>query len=478
MLAPVRGGIAAVLVLLAAFASSASAATIKVKNGHDSGKGSLRAAIEKANDGDTITVPAVHIKLKSVLLVVEPDLTIIGKSPKKTVIDGRGDVSVFDITAPTKLSQLTVTGGVDETGGGIDTGTGAPLVLTRVVVKGNSANASGGGIFAGDDLTIRRSKIMRNSAGNNVQSGYGGGVQASNSLEVIRSTISKNVARNVGVGGGLYWQPVTFGANAEHFELIASTVDRNTSRPESTGYAGSGGGLALQPIDNGGLSNPALIIGSTISGNRVISANGLNATGGGVWFGPIGNVAGSNLPLDIANSTIAGNTAGGPDDGVGSGGGVYLYPIANAGSQAPVSFNHVTISDNAATDDGSTLGDGGGIFIDHNGTPGLPIFSNSIVAGNRSPGEDDCGGPFQPLANAAHNIERQETCGFDKPNRNPKLEGLKRNGGPTKTMALKPGSPAINRGLGGKVCQPKDQRGKRRPQNKCDIGAFERVRSD
>ena len=119
--------------------------------------------------------------------------------------------------------------------------------------------------------------------------------------------------------------------------------------------------------------------------------------------------------------------------------------------------------------------EGAGIVVDVG--PGVTSLKKGDLV-NTSPGEDDCGGPFQPLANSGHNIERQETCGFDKPNRNPKLESLKRNGGPTKTMALKPGSPAINRGLGGKVCSARDQRGKIRPRQKCDIGAFERVRSD
>ena len=51
-----------------------------------------------------------------------------------------------------------------------------------------------------------------------------------------------------------------------------------------------------------------------------------------------------------------------------------------------------------------------------------------------------------------------------------RLGELADNGGPTRTHALLPGSPAINKGAG---CPARDQRGKQR-QGKCDIVAFER----
>jgi hypothetical protein len=60
---------------------------------------------------------------------------------------------------------------------------------------------------------------------------------------------------------------------------------------------------------------------------------------------------------------------------------------------------------------------------------------------------------------------------------------LRNNGGPTKTLALLPGSPAIDR-IPPDACHPTingitittDQREVRRPQGaKCDIGAYEYV---
>jgi len=57
----------------------------------------------------------------------------------------------------------------------------------------------------------------------------------------------------------------------------------------------------------------------------------------------------------------------------------------------------------------------------------------------------------------------------------PLLGPLADNGGPNKTMALQPGSPAIDAG-NNTTCPGTDQRGILRPQGSiCDIGAFELV---
>ena len=57
------------------------------------------------------------------------------------------------------------------------------------------------------------------------------------------------------------------------------------------------------------------------------------------------------------------------------------------------------------------------------------------------------------------------------------LGGLEDNGGPTKTRALKLGSPAVNAvPSSDPACTGTDQRGVTRPQppgSDCDIGAFE-----
>jgi hypothetical protein len=81
------------------------------------------------------------------------------------------------------------------------------------------------------------------------------------------------------------------------------------------------------------------------------------------------------------------------------------------------------------------------------------------------------------LLDGGHNLCSDASANFTMPNsRNnvdPLLEELTDNGGPTPTMALRLGSPAIDAG-DDSACPPSDQRGVPRPQGfACDIGAYE-----
>jgi hypothetical protein len=77
-------------------------------------------------------------------------------------------------------------------------------------------------------------------------------------------------------------------------------------------------------------------------------------------------------------------------------------------------------------------------------------------------------------------VSKTAGCGFtsqptDKKDIAPKLGALAANGGPTRTLALLPGSPALNQ-IPAPCAVTTDQRGIHRPQGpKCDIGSFERI---
>src|ERR1019366_3119385 len=99
------------------------------------------------------------------------------------------------------------------------------------------------------------------------------------------------------------------------------------------------------------------------------------------------------------------------------------------------------------------------------------ISANCLLAGN-SP--SDCTGS---LADAGHNLSSDASCAFTNigsmNNTDPKLGPLANNGGPTLTMALLPGSPAIDAG-DTSLAPATDQRGFPRPAGlAADIGAFE-----
>jgi hypothetical protein len=108
-----------------------------------------------------------------------------------------------------------------------------------------------------------------------------------------------------------------------------------------------------------------------------------------------------------------------------------------------------------------TGGSPAGVLVQAGGTVNL---KNSIVAGNAI-NLGNLGGTFNDQGN---NI----TSG------NPGLASLADNGGPTKTHALLPNSPAINAGdvttcADASGVNNKDQRGQPRTNDQCDIGGYE-----
>jgi uncharacterized repeat protein (TIGR01451 family) len=136
-----------------------------------------------------------------------------------------------------------------------------------------------------------------------------------------------------------------------------------------------------------------------------------------------------------------------------------------------LTLNYDTITRNSAATTG------GGIFIS---ATTATTMRNTIVAGQTAGGS--CDGT---LSDGGYNLDDGSSCGFSTANNSlsntdPLLNpaGLQDNGGPTQTIALEPGSPAIDaipptvNGCGTTITT--DQRDVSRPQGPgCDIGAFE-----
>jgi CSLREA domain-containing protein len=181
-----------------------------------------------------------------------------------------------------------------------------------------------------------------------------------------------------------------------------------------------------------------------------------------------GAICTASAALTISNSTFAGNST--PE---GDGGAVL--------SDGPTSIIGSTFYLNTA----SGAGTGGAIFQDSGNltVTSSILFNNGAASGN-------CGGT---ITNGGDNIADDDTCGFTAAmgangktigdNVNPLLNtsGLANNGGPTQTIALQPGSPAIGAITNptSPYCPGTDQRGVARPDASegasagCDIGAFE-----
>jgi hypothetical protein len=147
----------------------------------------------------------------------------------------------------------------------------------------------------------------------------------------------------------------------------------------------------------------------------------------------------------------------------------------------------LTVTNSTFSGNSAQQARGGGILSLHGTTFGRPISSsvkNSIVVGSIG---GNCSG-LGTIIDAGYNISDDTTCGFSTTgslnNTYPMLDpaGLSNNGGPTQTIALLLGSPAID-AIPVASCTDQDrnnlttdQRGFPRPdaeENLCDIGAYE-----
>ena len=391
------------------------------------------------------------------------------------------------VTASTIRGNSVVSGGGN--GGGIYNSGGGSLTVTDSTIIGNSAiNGSGGGILnTAGILTVTGSTISDNSAkfsgggilgltvmvttsstiGNSA--GVGGGIYkpGSGSLTITNSAISDNTA--VYSGGGIHSQGNVMVTGSTIIGNSAglgggietagptSITDSTISGNSANGFSVNGGGGGIS--SGGGI---LMVTGSTISGN---SATGLYTGGGGI------NSGGDVL---VAGSTISGNSAS------GSGGGIYNRYSRN------VTLTLSTITKNEAPD-----GHGSGVASSGYTTPyhsARTEVHSCIIAGNVHSDVDFVNGPTNTFQSNGYNLigTGNAVGAFIEPGdqtgiANPLLGPLADNGGPTKSHALMPGSPAIDAGhpaiVAGEANVPLyDQRGApftRVYGGRIDIGAFE-----
>ncbi|MCI0438517.1 MAG: hypothetical protein L0177_05240 [Chloroflexi bacterium] len=158
--------------------------------------GSIQAAIDHANPGDTIQV-AAGLYFENV--IVDRSVSIAGAGASSTVVDGSGLDTVFTIFGGevVELSGMTIQNGNGPFGGGILNG-GSAVTLAHSAVQNNTASLIGGGIvnFIGGEMRIEGVTVSDNAADD-----IGGGIaNLGISMVIINSTISGNTAL---AGGGI-----------------------------------------------------------------------------------------------------------------------------------------------------------------------------------------------------------------------------------------------------------------------------------
>ncbi len=441
------------------------------------------------------------IKLASRLVLDEPSgpEVIDGPGDGVVTVSGNFSVGVFQVAggATATLSGLTISNGSAVTGGGIENG--GTLTVTDCTIADNQAIAGGGVENAGGVLTVTGGTIDLNSAfATSGADGLGGGIDNEGGTATITgTTLANNQAADFTSNGG----------GIENHSGLMSITDSTLSGNLANGVGSDGGG-----IDNEGTGN-LTIADSTLSGNTAFQGyggglfNGSSGTvtitdtsilknvnqagvnGGGVnnqgtmevigstiadnlspgLSGGINNVAGGTLIL--ANSTIAGNTA------VEGGGGI--------DSQGKLTAVNCTIADNDVV---ASVGYGGGI-----GVAGATVMLNNTIVALNTIGTgtgataNDIGTIDGGTVSGSFNLVGTGGAGGLTGGVNGNLVGvaspglgtLASNGGPTQTIALLAGSPAINAGnptLANDASLTTDQRGTgfaREVDGTVDIGAFE-----
>ena len=403
---------------------SGASFTVNTTADHDDGvcgtaDCTLREAINASNGAagaNAITFAANvigTITLTGGELAITDTLRITGPGARNLSVDGNLAGRVFRIEPPgaaVTISDLTITRGQNTTSG---------------------ADSQGGGIYNTANLTLANCTLSNNSAlGGSLSGttyfGVGGGIYNKGALTMTGCTVTGNLAQ-----GGTPPLKGTSGAN---------------------GNAGFGGGI----YNAANVSTATITLQNcTLSGNIAQGGAGgrniIGGKGGDGSSGEGGAIYAQTGILTITNSTVTGNAARGGAGGSGS-------PSGSPGEEV-----------------------GGGVVGRIFGNPLDPI-GNTIIAGNiatsRAPDVDGVvkSSGHNLIGNGDPNGSTNFSATGDKVGTtarpiDAKTDVLANNGGPTDTIALLVGSPAINAG-DDTMAPSTDQRGASRV-GVSDIGAFE-----
>jgi hypothetical protein len=325
------------------------------------------------------------------------------------------------------------------------------MTLDLCTLAGNSATGGGGA-----------NANQYDEAGFPGSEGSGGAIYNQGTLIVDRTTLCGNIATGgsggvggpaPGVSGDLTGYPGGTGGGANG-AAICNLGSLWVTRSTLSSNVVTGG--------TGGFGAPGMGYGSH-AGNGGRGGNGSSGLGGAVFNGGAAS---------LVNCTIAFNTGSGEAGGGGGGGGSAWYNGGGGGAggnggsgfggvDGMCNLTNCTVAWNLGSGGLGGAGGSGGVSPGGPGSPG-PAGANGTALGG--------GTVCTTLVNTL--IASNTPAGGDSFT-DPKLGPLADNGGPTLTMALLPGSPAIDAG-NTSLAPTSDQRGFPRPAGlAADIGAYE-----
>lgn len=436
----------------------------------------LRKALSLAAPGDTVVFDAAlsgqMIYLADTLTLsqdviidgssLSTQITISGDSDNNAV----GDVRIFTIDSgvTVTLDSLTLTKGQSPAFGGGAILNNGTLAIDASYITNSTAIGNGGGAILnwGGTVTIHDSALGSNSASS------GGGIvnYTGGTLTMTQSTLYGNNTTGSSSGAGI----TNFGT----LTFTNGVFMNNTSASGGGGAIYNSNGTAT--ITNSLFSSNSANVGGAIYNIQTLNVTGSTFTGNSSTFagGAINTSSVANIKDSFFNSNSAATKGGAissnspnttitnssfyQNSAVTVGGGVYSWVSGIVIKSSTFSYNS------------APPGKGGGIYND-----GPMELTNTIIAYSLSGG--DCKNGSGNTSVNVNNLIEDGSCGTTRGG-DPKLGAPANNGGPTQTMALMGGSPAVDAGndaaCAASPVNNLDQRGIARPVGgHCDIGAFE-----
>jgi predicted outer membrane repeat protein len=392
-------------------------------------------------------------------------------------IDGQGG-GVYNSGTLAVLSG-TLSGNVGNYGGALNNA--GTMTMTGCTLSGNTADDYGGAVQNSGSATISGSTFS-----GNVGNSWGGDISNAGTLTLSNSTLTGGTAQESGgsifnnSGATATLSSVTVAgasassaaglSNAGVLSLTGCTIQTNKAGSNGGGIGNYGGTLTITSsaiqnnqaaaFNGGGIYNTESGV-ITVS-QSLIAGNLVGGRGGGIH-----NDMGAHITL--TSTTVANNQAN------DSGGGISAEDNGQ-GAVSVITLINATVAGNVANADGKGGGNGGGIYNETDGS--VVSLRNTLVANNTT----NRVGPdvANVITSLGYNLVGSTAGGSgfaagDLLNVAPKLGPLQNNGGPTATMALLPGSPAVDAGDPDPTgLPPSDQHGLPRVVcGRVDIGAFE-----
>lgn len=250
--------------------------------------------------GSTLSISNVTIDqlsggvaISGVGLRVEPNATVrMIQSTITRCVTGTNGAGIMNSGSVTLVnSAVTQNRARFSNGGGAFNAAGATLTMARrSFITGNSADASGGGVYNRGALSLQLTAVENNSARES-----GGGIYHDTRQTSLLDVTMRSNRAQLGSGGAVFSRQGAF------------TISRST-------LAGNQAGM-----DGGGVANQ---IGSRLDvANSTMSRNLARQSGGAIW---------NRGALRTFNVTIAQNVADRDSNGSGAGGGIFNAPAGAA----------------------------------------------------------------------------------------------------------------------------------------------------